>query len=234
MNTYFTKEEKGNKALLFLHGWGCDGAIFKSIATHLNCTSYLIDIWGFGNSDTPPTAWDVVDYARQLKTFCDEQGLTRFSIVAHSFGARVAIVFASKYPQMVENLLICGGAGLKRANIKRWLRVVRYKLAKTLSKFGVNCRIPQGSADYQALDGVMKATFVKVVNQDLSCFAKCVSCPTLLVWGKRDTETPLWMGKRYNRLIDNSALVTLDGGHFVFCEQQRQFLLIAQSFLGIN
>ena len=235
MNTYFTKEEKGEKALLFLHGWGCDGSIFANLSNQINCTNYLIDFWGFGKSDTPIEAWSVSDYAHQLKVFCEERGLERFSIVAHSFGARVAIVFASKYPQMVENLLICGGAGLKRASFKRWLRTRRYKLAKFLSKIGVfRGNLPQGSADYQALDGVMKQTFVKVVNQDLAQFASKVSCPTLLVWGNKDVDTPLWMGKKYNKLIKGSALIVLSGGHFVFLEQSVQFCNVIKCFLGIN
>ena len=235
MDTYFTKEEKGEKALLFLHGWGCDGSVFAQLASQLNCNNYLIDFWGFGKSDLPNEAWGVEQYADQLKHFCDQQGIKRFCVVAHSFGARVAIVFASKYPDMVEKLLICGGAGLKRESIKRWLRVRRYKLAKRLSKFGIFCKsLPQGSADYQATEGVMRQTFVKVVNQDLSCFARRVACPTLLVWGKSDVDTPLWMGKKYNRLIKRSSLVVLNGGHFVFLQHPAQFCNVVKCFLEIN
>ena len=69
MNTNFTKEEKGENVLLFLHGWGCDGNIFRALSSQLNCTNYLIDFWGFGQSDTPQTAWCVADYAAQLKNF---------------------------------------------------------------------------------------------------------------------------------------------------------------------
>ena len=234
MNTNFTKEEKGKKVLLFLHGWGCDGSIFSGLSSQLNATSILIDFWGFGKSDNPPFAWSVEDYARQLKIFCHQQGLSKFSIICHSFGARVAVVFASLYPNMVESLLIVGGAGLKRVSIKRFVSVTRYKLLKQLKRWGLyKGKLPQGSADYQALDGVMKQTFVKVVNQDLSKFAKRVQCPTLLVWGKSDSATPLWMGKKYRRLIKNSALVVLDGTHFVFLEQSTQFALITKSFLEI-
>ena len=111
MYTNFTKEEKGTIVLLFLHGWGCDGSVFQSISKQLNATSYLLDLWGFGASEAPSTAWSVTDYARQLKAFCDSQGLRQFGIVCHSFGARVAVVFAAMYPDMVDRLLITGGAG---------------------------------------------------------------------------------------------------------------------------
>lgn len=235
MNTYFTKEEKGKDVLLFLHGWGCDGSVFAPLASQLNSTNYLVDLWGFGKSDTPLAPWSVVDYAHQLKSFCDKQGLARFSIVCHSFGARVAVVFASMYPNMVQKLLIVGGAGLKRASIKRFCAVAKYKLLKRLAKWGVyKGKLPQGSADYQSASGVMKQTFVKVVNQDLSRYAKKITCPTLLVWGRCDRATPLWMGRKYNRLVRDSALIVLDGDHFVFLQRATQVAMIANAFLEGN
>lgn len=234
MNTYFTKEEKGKDVLLFLHGWGCDGSIFSALASQLNSTNYLIDLWGFGKSDAPLAAWSVADYAHQLKNFCDKQGLTRFSIVCHSFGARVAVVFASLHPNMVSKIVMVGGAGLKRASIKRFFAVAKYKLLKKLSRWGVyKGKLPQGSADYQSSSGVMRQTFVKVVNQDLSRYAKQITCPTLLVWGKSDSATPLWIGQKYNRLIKGSALIVLEGSHFVFLERATQFAMIVKSFLEV-
>lgn len=232
MYTNFTKEEKGTSVLLFLHGWGCDGSVFQSISGQLNATSYLLDLWGFGASEAPSKAWSVTDYARQLKAFCDSQGLRQFGIVCHSFGARVAVVFAAMYPDMVDRLLITGGAGLRRFSVKRWCRVCRYKLAKRLAGWGLyKGDLPKGSADYAILQGAMKQTFVKVVNQDLSRYARRIKCPTLLVWGKDDVDTPLWMGKRYNRLIAKSSLVVLEGSHFAFLSQANRFAMIARYFV---
>ena len=70
-----------------------------------------------------------------------------------------------------------------------------------------------GSRDYLAA-GELRATFVKVVNEDLSELAQRIQAQTLLLWGDRDLETPPEFAHRYAALIKNSALCLLPGkGH---------------------
>jgi pimeloyl-ACP methyl ester carboxylesterase len=90
-----------------------------------------------------------------------------------------------------------------------------------------------GSKDYRALSGVMRRTFVKVVNQDLRPVLRRISSPTLLVWGRDDTETPLYMGELMEKEIPDAGLVVLDGaGHFSYLDRFDRFTLILRSFLG--
>src|SRR5690606_15776253 len=55
-----------------------------------------LDFPGFGRSDMVPAAWTVGDYARFVAQVADELAIDRFAIVAHSFGARVALVLATE------------------------------------------------------------------------------------------------------------------------------------------
>ena len=88
-----------------------------------------------------------------------------------------------------------------------------------------------GSSDYRNLDGVMRETFVKVVNEHLDKLFPLVTRPTLLVWGERDRDTPLYMAKRMNRKIDDSALVVMkDCGHFAFLDDTAAFAAVASAF----
>ena len=60
----------------------------------------------------------------------------------------------------------------------------------------------------------MRAIFIKTVSEDLTDVAAKVSCPTLLVFGRNDTETPVEMGERLTKLIPSAQLVVLEGfGH---------------------
>ena len=53
INPFFTKEGDGND-VLFLHGWGCDGSIFKSSCKLLDGFRLtFVDLWGFGNTPMP-------------------------------------------------------------------------------------------------------------------------------------------------------------------------------------
>ena len=78
----------------------------------------------------------------------------------------------------------------------------------------------------------MKKTFVKVVQLDLSDRYGKIQQPTLLMWGDKDTETPLWMGQEMEQRIPDAGLVTLEGGsHFAYLEQIDRFTAIVRYFL---
>jgi len=233
MNIFYDKEERNEDVLLFLHGWGCDGNVFAPICRRLRQTCVTIDLWGFGKSKLPQKPMTVEDYADELKKFCDEIGLEKICLVAHSFGARIAVVFAAKYPEKVRGAVLTGAAGLKRFSAKRSLAVLRYKALKMMKKRGLfRGDLPRGSADYAALSSdVMRRTFVLTVRQDLSRYAKKVQCPTLLFWGDSDSETPLWMGRKYARLVKNSSLCTVQGDHFAFLQNAARFAAAVEVFV---
>ena len=232
---YFRQCGHGDKAVVYLHGWGCDGSIFAPVVQRLACYSnYLVDFDGFGNSPQPPeSGYSVVDYARELRDFLTEQGLTRVTLVGHSFGCRVAMVLAATYPQLVEQMLFVAPAGLRRFSLKRWWRVVRYKVRKLLPrlKLVAPSSNSSGSEDYRNCSVSMRRTFVKVVNEDLSRYAKRVRCPVLIVNGRSDTATPLAHAKRLSRLIPNCQLVEIEGDHYAFFYAPQAFANTVKNYV---
>jgi pimeloyl-ACP methyl ester carboxylesterase len=53
---------------------------------------------------------------------------------------------------------------------------------------------------------------------------KQIKVPTLLIWGEKDTVTPLWQGQKLNALIPGSQLLTLsDIGHIPQIEDPKRF-----------
>lgn len=230
---YFKKYGAG-LPILFLHGWGCDGSIFQSVAQNLpNHSNYLVDFAGFGKSEKPPSdGWTVFDYAKDIVKFLDEQNLLQVTVVGHSFGCRVALALGALYPKRVKKMLLVAPAGLRKPSFKRWCKVACYKVRKFLCKLGLaqNVTARYGSVDYNACEHAMKNTFVKVVNQDLSKCAKAIICPTLIVNGNTDDQTPLAHAKKLHKLIKSSTLVEIDGGHFAFFNTPQAFARTIQLF----
>ena len=114
-------------------------------------------------------------------------------------------------------------------------------MGKRLKKIGFLDRIfhleekqkMAGSADYQALSGAMRATFVKVVNQDLSGELSKIKNATLLIWGTEDRDTPLYMAEKMEKRIADSGLVRLEGaGHFSYLDQYPKFCAVLRAFLS--
>lgn len=233
---FFTRGIGDN--VLFLHGWGgtCDSFCNLTKQFDQKFRIISIDFWGFGKSDNPPeSGWGVKEYALALKDFLDEHKFYSVTIIAHSFGGRVAIMLASLFPQIVDKLILVDSAGLKKFSLKRGLKIALFKMKRLLVKIGLlkHSKLnKQGSNDYKALSETMRTTFKKVVNQNLSDYAKKISCPTLLIWGQNDLDTPIWMARKLNRLIPNSGLVIFkNSGHFSYIDEQDRFVKVVQSFL---
>lgn len=215
--------------ILYLHGWGASGDMFTSTVSYLpDYTNYMIDFAGFGNSPLPPNnGLTVFDYANQIVEFLTARGLTNVVVVAHSFGCRVAMILAATHSQLVGRMLLFAPAGLHRFSLKRWCKTHLYKLKKRMCK---RQKVQGGSADYQATPNALKSTFVKVVNQDLSAYARKVRCKTLIVASKRDTAVPYKDAKRLHKLIKNSDFIGVDGDHFALFYTPVEFAKIIRLF----
>ncbi len=232
---YFQKIGDGDN-IVFLHGWGCSGDIFLPIAENLTRFScYLVDFNGFGKSAFPPVeGWSVEDYADKLFEFFKDNRLSDATLVAHSFGCRVALFFAAKYPFCVRKMMLIAPAGVREFSLARSLKVFRYKLRKCMLRLGcLRFALDKfGSNDYLLCDVRLKNTFVKVVNQDLRKYAKAVVAPTILICGRDDLETPLKHAKLLNKCIPNSELVEISGGHFAFFVNSAAFASAIMYFEG--
>lgn len=230
---YYAQSGKGYP-IIYLHGWGCNGSMFDSVVNMLPCYRNIVfDFNGFGNSPNPPRiGWNVTDYARNLHAAVTNLQLRHFTIVAHSFGCRVAMVLAAMYPDMVDGIILVAPAGLRKFSLKRWLKVRLYKLRKRLSKIGGRKPCHCGSDDYCNCSADIKNTFVKVVNQNLARYARKIKCPVLIVNGDCDAATPYKHAVRLHGIIRTSQLVQIAGDHFAFFRTPAAFAQTIKNFAG--
>ena len=89
-----------------------------------------------------------------------------------------------------------------------------------------------GSEDYRNSSGVMRQTFVKIVNEDLKDLLKDVKAETLLVFGENDEATPVEKGKMMEKLMPDAALVIFENDdHYAYFHQPQRFCLVLDAFL---
>ena len=70
------------------------------------------------------------------------------------------------------------------------------------------------------------------MNTDLRDILPNITCPTLLIWGDKDTATPIEDAKIIEGLIPDAGLCVLEGtGHYSFCEKPYQAHRILESFI---
>ena len=209
--------------LLWGHGWGQSSAALLPLAESLKpfASSTLIDLPGFGKTPMPNEVWGTADYADQVASWIRSLPKHEFLWIGHSFGGRIGLQLASRHPDLLAGLVLIASAGLprKRTFVQQTRMAIRrtfFQMVKRLLPEGPGIELLRqrmGSADYRSA-GALRAIFTRVINEDLSRSAQAVQCPTLLIYGKDDTETPPEIGERLHRLIGRSELVELEGfGH---------------------
>lgn len=230
--------------VILLHGWGCTHDIFRNLHAILekDFKVYAIDFPGFGKSSVPTEVWGVEEYTRMLEIFIRELNIENPVLLGHSFGGRVAILYASRNP--VEKVILVDAAGVRpRRTAKYYVKVYSYKLYKKLLPLLVgrekaaeqieSYRKKAGSEDYKNLSGTMRKIFVKVVNEDLKKVMSRITASVLLIWGENDTATPLRDAKIMNKRIKDSGLVIFkNAGHYSFLDKPYDFQAVLNSFLS--
>ena len=221
--SYLDNKQDKKPILIFLHGWRCDATIFKPIYTLLEKKYRMIsiDFPGFGQSETPPLGYKVEDYTETLKIFITKLKLQNPTLIGHSFGGRIAIDYSSKYSDTIQLLILINSGGIKNTSLK--VKILRNiaKIGKTFK--GTKLRnvfykyiVKESDAIHANNNPILEQTFRNIINEDLQDRAESITCPSLILWGKKDTETPLWHGEVWNKSILHSQLLIHQGDHMFF------------------
>ena len=230
-------------AVVLLHGWGCDKSIWKSSieALRSNFRVVAVDFAGFGASEEPETIWGVEEYTCSVEALLKELNIQSPTLVGHSFGGRVSILYASR--NEVKRVILTDAAGVKpRRSFSYYRKVYTYKLLKRALHLLIGekkaqmlldqRRAKSGSSDYNRATPMMRAILSKCVNEDLCYAMPKISAPTLLFWGDMDTATPISDAHKMAKLIPDAGLVVAEGaGHFAFLERPGLWLETLKSFL---
>ncbi len=235
------------QTLVLLHGWGADIRCFDRIFRDLAADRRVIalDLPGFGLSGDPAGEWGVGDYAEFVKAFLAELHVDRMLLLGHSFGGRISIKLATdpEFAPRIEKLVLTGSAGLKRKR-SFWGKVrgaIRRGLRGILKASGMSKVFPAlydklgrrfASRDYLAATPLLRECLKKVVAEDLAPLLPKIAAPTLLIWGRNDTETPVADGCTMRSLIPGARLEVLDdAGHFAFLNKPAKFGTLLKEFL---
>ena len=178
-----------------------------------------------------PYPYSLDDYIAEVKEYIYKNGLKNPSVIAHSFGARIAIKAASENSGLFNKIVLTGAAGLKPKNtVKKTVKKTVYRFLKRFIKKERLSRF--FSSDYNALSPVMKESFKKIVSEHLDDRLKYITNPVFIVFGAKDRETPLYMAERLNKGILGSRLTVIDNaGHFCFIDKPNKFNMEVKEFL---
>ena len=244
VNIRYYTEGSGPRPVIVMHGWGCKAstvAVLAQAAAGSGTTVYNIDLPGFGDSTEPAEVWGVERYTSAIEEFARRLGLVRPSLIGHSFGGRISIMYASRND--VDKVILVDAAGIKpRRSLRYYAKVYSFETAKHILPYIVGrkradeiidrWRGKAGSSDYKSASPKMRAIMSRVVNEDLKGLLPEIKAPTLLIWGEKDTATPMRDARLMQKLIPDAGLVSYpEAGHYSYLARPAQTRAVIQSFL---
>lgn len=249
LKTYVCDVGEGKRGtILFLNGWNTPTGRYAQIFDLLVSRGWRIlgfDMPGVGATEEPKAPLTLEDYAAFTLELCAQMNLRDAVLFGHSHGGRTALLLLQDEhcPLRCEKAVLMDSAGVRFPfSFGKRFTQAGYKTAKFLGTNKVTkpmfgdlyeeLRDKRSSADYKAATPLMRQTLQNVVGRDLRPGMNRIRSETLLIWGDRDTATPLSDGREMERLIPGAGLAVIkNAGHFCFEDNWPQFEAVVQAFL---
>lgn len=228
ISIYYETYGNSKKSILILPGWGNNRSTFTNIINLLKdkYKIYIIDYPGFGNSPIPNRDLAIYDYSELIYSFIKSNKINNPIIIAHSFGGRIVSLLSNKIK--INKLILIDVAGIKRFNIKLFIKKIIYKVLRRFTYLLPRCIQVNirnillkrfSSTDYLNIPSTMRNTFKNIIKVNLKKYYKNISTEALIIWGENDLDTPLKDGIYLNKVIKNSGLIIYKNScHFSYLD----------------
>lgn len=223
ISLYFTERGSG-KPLILLHGNGESGEYFVRQMEYFSKQFRVIaiDTRGHGSSPRGEKPFTIRQFAEDLLHFMEQHGIDKADILGFSDGANIAMIFALKYQERVNRLILNGG-NLNARGVKPSVQiptVLGYKMTDLLAKRNENAR----------KNAEMLGLMVNDPNINPNELRQ-LKVPVLVIAGTKDM-----IKDKHTRLICDSIpgarIKVIPGNHFIANKNPKQFNEAVEEFLN--
>lgn len=240
---------KGNKTILFIHGWPLSHKQFEyqfNVLPKMGFRCIGIDWRGFGNSDKPFDGYNYDRLADDIRAVVAALQLDNFTLAGHSTGGSIAIRYMSRHKGFgVSKLILIDAAaptGFTAATANQLLTETSNDRAKMMSGITDDFFFQYITAPFsdwffqmgmQAASWSTAAVIVLLRDETLYQDLDKIAVPTLIIHGIHDKVIPFSQAQELNKKIRNSQLVPFQySGHGAFWEERDKFNQLVIQFIG--
>lgn len=215
---------------------------------------YLVDLPGLGGNLQAAPDLSIEDYAHLIKTFCDNLGIDRTSLIGLSYSSAIAFTFASLYPDRMHKLVLGGITSRLRDSVKHLLEESLHMLTvNELDRFAsgivlnmmnfsqrhnisgsdqVHSNLYQNIVSFNNHDMARyRANLARLIEQD--GLPRSPQCPVLVISGEFDNFTTPYENFQVARNCPNSSYVVVKGSdHMVSHEKTEVMTRLYRRFIA--
>ena len=220
----YYREKGSGKPLILLHGNGESGEYFVNQIDYFSKQYRVIavDTRGHGQSPRGEAPFSIRQFADDLRDFMDELGLEKADILGFSDGGNIALVFAIRYIERVDRLIV-DGANLNTRGVRP-----RMQLPIELG-WRMVCRAAKKSEEARRKAEMMNLMVndPNVPQEEL----KKITVPTLVMAGTKDMIKDAHT-RRIAQLLPDAELIIMEGDHFIAAKEAEAFNAAVEDFLN--
>lgn len=187
------------------------------------------DLPGFGATDAPERALDVVELADALVAWMDVVGLGRVAMLGHSLGCQVVGHVATRHPDRLDRAVLVGPTldPSARSLVRQVGRLALDGPREPLAE------LPWVAADYlRCGPRRMLRTLCDAVAVDVEERLPQMHLPVLLVRGEDDPVAPQAWLEHAADLLPDARAAAVPGAHGVNCSHPHELAAVVAPFLG--
>lgn len=248
INLYYEQQGSGEPLLLIM-GITATGSVWEKHVAYWQkkFTCITLDNRGVGLSDQPEGPYTTAQMADDCAGLLDALHLPKVRVVGCSMGSAIAQQLAIRHPEKVVSMvLMCPWANCDNRAKATFQHLVNCKIAFAPEAFSLFIQLLIFSKSYWDQDTMfaemvanrsLAATEQQVqsvqglsgqaaacIQHDALQMLPLVKQPVLVIGGKEDIFTPVWMASAVAEAIPNSELYMYDYcGHAFHWEQMEDF-----------
>jgi len=235
----------------FSHSLGCDLSMWDAQAAALRGRYRVLrlDTRGHGRSGAPAGAYTPEQLAEDLHGLLAGLGISRTHFVGLSMGGMIGQVFALKYPEMVQSLVLCDTTSrYPAAAAPVWQDRIKTVEAKGMEPLVEPTLGRWFTAPFRARHQELMAQVGQMIRDtpaqgyvgcchaipkiDVTDRLGAIACPALVIVGEEDPGTPVEMARDIHAALPSAELAILrSASHLSNLEQPEEFNRVLLRFL---
>jgi pimeloyl-ACP methyl ester carboxylesterase len=263
---------EGQEPLLLLHGMADHAGVWDNLAEFLsggdrsddtpgNYHILAPDLRGHGDSSKPTSGYRCHDIITDLEALMEQVGWSSAHVVAHSWSAKIAAVWAQQAPQRFRSLVLIDPFFINQ--IPHWLKPtfpILYRVLPFLKMMGPFASYEQAEAQARQLkqyqgwslfqqaifresielkpDGTWGSKFVVQARDEIfedvmlvAGLTTAIAVPTLFVQPEQGLNRTAWQLKPYRTYLQDLQLIQVPGNHWCFLVEPLAFNQAVTAFL---
>lgn len=250
---------QGQHPIVLVHGSRLHAHVWNDFSHRFKDRFHVVAVDQRGHGDSGWCArnrYDLEDFYQDLQAVIEARGLTRFTLIGHSLGGRVSMLYASRHPQALERLVLvditpgrpaaAAGADISRItetpgprDFASQAEATAY-LGKLLSRapahvieesvrFGMR-QVASGRYTWKYDPAMLKRAPAAI---DLWGMVKSIPTPTLLQYGSHSKVVSTELAERLKQTMPQCTVERIEkAGHALFTDQPDAFAASVERFLA--